>query len=233
MIDILTQKLQSCIDQDIWNSDDSENPNLLITPKKDIIVEWSGTGFFEVQRNKVTFNDCIIGHTYCIRKNGTLNEWTKFQKWYLEGVESGLFRTDVPLTRSEFEINGESWDYTRWMRPGAGIGKTTLQTDIDLVPEHLLKIIDSYHHAIKSMIDVAQEYNETTIPDLSFRHLMKDEKGYYFLKNFDLWDQTPQKVITTCLTLGEMFIQATSSKLPEGFLEDWSFKASGKWNTLL
>ena len=34
MIDILTQKLQSCIIQDAWNSDDSDNPDLLILLRK-------------------------------------------------------------------------------------------------------------------------------------------------------------------------------------------------------
>ena len=233
MIDILTQKLQSCIDQDLWNSDDSNNPDLLITPKKDIIVEWSGTGYFEVQRNKVTFNDCLIGHTYCIRKGGTLTEWTKFQQWYLEGVETKLFRTDVPLTRSELEINGEAWDYTRWMRPGSGVGHTTPQTNIELIPEHLIQIIDNYHDAVAAMIKVANQYNEVTIPDLTFRHLMKDDKGYYFVKNFDLWDQTPQKVITTCIALGELFIEATAATAPEGFREEWSSKATQTWGKLL
>ena len=233
MIEILTQKLQSCIEQDVWNSDDSDNPNLLITPKKDIIVEWSGNGFFEIQRNKVTFNDCVIGHTHCLRKNGTADEWTKFQKWYLDGFENKLFRVDVPLKRIETEITGESWDYTRWMRPGRGIGKTIAQTDIELVPDHMMNIIDIYYNAISALITVAQEYNETNIPDLSFRHLMKDDAGYYFVKNFDLWDQTPRKVIETCITLGEMFIQASSSSLPDGFFEEWSTKTRNKWNTLL
>jgi hypothetical protein len=40
MIDTLTEKLQRSINQDLWQSDDSNNVNLLISPKKDIIIEW-------------------------------------------------------------------------------------------------------------------------------------------------------------------------------------------------
>jgi hypothetical protein len=119
------------------------------------------------------------------------------------------------------------------MRPGPGVGNTVVQTNIELVPEHMLNIIDSYYNAIESMIKIAREYNTDTIPDLSFRHLMKDDAGYYFVKNYDLWDQTPQKVIATCITLGEAFIQASRNRLPDGFLEEWSSQATSKWNTLL
>jgi hypothetical protein len=233
MIDLLTQKLQSCIAQDLWNSDDSNNSNLLITPNKDIMVEWSGDGFFEVQKNKVTFNDCVIGHTYCLRKNGTAVEWTKYQKWYLESVESKLFRIDAPITRSEIEINGEVWDYTRWIRPGSGIGKTLAQTNIESLPEHMINIIDIYYNALASLIKIAREHNENTIPALSLRHLMQDNAGYYFVKNFDLWDQTIQRVVSLNIELGEVFIKAGSSVLPSGFLEEWTTKARNKWNTLI
>jgi hypothetical protein len=231
MIDILTQKLQWCIENDVWNSDDSENSSLLISPKKDIAVAWTRTGFYEAQREKITFNNCATGHTYCLRKNGTLHEWTKFQKWYLEGDNTSLFRTDTPITRTEIEIDGETWDYTRWMRPGSGIGKTNSQTNISEVPGHMMNIIDIYYDAVASLIKVARAYNEETIPDLSFRHLMIDDKGYYFVKNFNLWDQTPKKVVTTSITFGIMLIQATNS-LPSDFLDEWSTKATEKWSAL-
>lgn len=231
MIDILTQKLQWCIENDVWSSDDSENSSLLISPKKDIAIAWTRTGFYEAQREKITFNNCETGHTYCLKKNGTLHEWTKFQKWYLEGIDNKLFRVDAPLARVEVDIAGDSWEYTRWMRPGSGVGHTTTLTNIDLVPEHLTTIIDLYYNAVSALIKVAREYNEDTIPDLTFRHLMTDAQGYYFVKNFDLWDQTPEKVVTTCISLGEMLIRS-SNKMPEGFLEEWVAKSTEKWSTL-
>jgi hypothetical protein len=62
---------------------------------------------------------------------------------------------------------------------------------------------------------------------------MKDDAGYYFVKNFDLWDQTIQQVISLNIELGEVFIKAGSSVLPAGFLQEWSTKARSKWNTLI
>jgi hypothetical protein len=235
MIDILTQKLQSCIEQDIWNSDDSENTNLLISPNKDVVLEWTDTGFFEVKKERVMFNNCVTGHTYCLRKDGTIDEWTKFQLWYLEGVNSKLFRTDVPLFRDEVEINSESWDYTHWMRPGAGVGELTTHqvfSNPAALPDFLNDVIDIYYDAMLAIIKVAEEYNDPRIPDITFRQVMKDDRGYYFINNFDTWNRTPYNVITASIKLGQMLIGWFGPAIPEWFLDDWTARASAKWNTL-
>jgi hypothetical protein len=235
MIDILTKKLQSCIEQDIWNSDDSENSNLLISPKKDVVLEWTDTGFFEIKKEKVMFNNCVTGHTYCLRKDGTIDEWVKFQKWYLEGTNSKLFRTDVPLYREEIEIDSVIWDYTRWMRPGAGVGELTTHqvfSNPAALPDFLNDVIDIYYDALLAIIKVAEEYDDPRIPDITFRQVMKDDRGYYFINNFDTWNRTPHNVITASIKLGQMLIGWFGPAIPEWFLDDWTARASAKWNTL-
>jgi hypothetical protein len=232
MIEILAQKLQSCIEQDIWNSDDSTNPDLIISPKKDIIIEWTDTGFFEIQKEKVMFNDCSIGHTYCLRKNGTLPEWTKFQLWYLEGIDSKLFRSDAPLLREDTTINGDSWDYTKWMRPGPGVGTVSIFNPITL-ETFLNEIVDPYYYAVAGAIKIAKENDDDRIPSISLLHGLKDNQGYYFTKNFDLWDQTPEKLIRLNIELGQIIIQENNATLPAGFKETWSEAVSQKWNSLL
>jgi hypothetical protein len=238
MIDILTQKLLTSLEQDIWNSDDSENTNLLISPKKDIVIEWTDTGYFEIQKSKVTFNNCVTGHTYCLRKNGTIDEWVKFQKWYLQGFNSKLYRTDVPISRDETEINGEQWDCTRWMRPGIGIGELNPHralSDVTAVPDFLNSIIDIYYEAIASALNIGRDYDPTDvrIPDITFRHLLSDSTGYYFVKNFDTWDQNPEKIITLCIGLAQLVMKDFGPAISEEFYNEWTDKATQKWMSLL
>jgi hypothetical protein len=232
MLDILTQKLQSFIEQDAWNSDDSTNPDLFVSPKKDIIIEWTDTGYFEVQKEKIMFNDCSIGHTHCLRKNGTSHEWTKFQLWYLEGIDSKLFRCDAPLLRQETTFNNESWDYSRWMRPGSGVGTITVFNPATL-EVYLTEIIDPYYHALAGALKIAKENSDGRIPSISLLHGLKDGQGYYFTRSFDLWDQNPNKVIRMNIEFGKTLIQGSIESLPEGFKETWSEAVEQKWGTLL
>jgi hypothetical protein len=232
MLDILTQKLQSCIEQDVWNSDDSTNPDLFVSPKKDIIIEWTDTGYFEVQKEKIMFNDCSIGHTHCLRKNGTLHEWTKFQLWYLEGIDSKLFRCDAPLLREDVPINEDSWDYSRWMRPGEGVGTVNIFNPATL-GVYLNEIIDPYYNALAGAIKIAKEHGDGRIPSISLLHGLKDDQGYYFTRSFDLWDQEPNKIIQMNIDFGKTIIQENIASLTEGFKEMWSEAAAQKWNKLL
>ena len=232
MLNTLVQKLQSCIEQDTWNSDDSANPDLFISPKKDIIIEWTDTGYFEIQKEKITFNDCSIGHTYCLRKNGTLQEWTKFQQWYLKGIDSKLFRCDVPLSREDTTFNSESWEYIRWMRPGSGVGTVNVFNPATL-EIFLNEIIDPYYNAVSGAIKISKETDDGRIPSISLLHGLKDDQGYYFIRCFDLWDQNPNKVIQMNIEFGKTIIQENITSLPEGFKETWSEAMTQKWNTLL
>jgi hypothetical protein len=235
MIDILIQKMQTCLAQDAWNSDDSDNPDLLISPKKDIIIEWNDTGYFEIQRERVSFNDCVIGHTYSLKKNGDASNWIKFQQWYLDGVTSKNFRSDAPVKRTEVEIDGDTWEYTRWMRAGKGHGDVPFQyfANPELLPTFLNEIIDPYYEAVAGLIRVSKQYQDTSVPHLAITHGLKDKSGYYFVKSFDLWDQTPSRIIQMNLETGQLVIQHFQSALPKDFGQIWHETASQKWNSLL
>jgi hypothetical protein len=235
MINTLTEKLQRSINQDLWQSDDSNNVNLLISPKKDIIIEWIDTGYFEIQKNKILFNDCTIGHTYSLRKNGTLEEWSKFQHWHLEGEISGSFRTDIPRRREEVEINGEIWDYNHWKRPSHSIGAVVSQhfADPKLLPMFLNEIIDPYYEAVAGFIRIAKRYQLRLFPHLAILHGLKDEQGYYFIKCFDRWDQTLERSIEMNIETGQILIHRFQSVLPKDFGQQWYETASQKWKSLL
>ena len=75
MLNELIEKLQSAVDQDVWHYDDSNDPNVLVSPLKDIVIEWNNIGYFQIQREKIMFNDCVNGHTYTLRMNGKREDW--------------------------------------------------------------------------------------------------------------------------------------------------------------
>ena len=235
MINSLTEKLQRSINQDVWNTEDATNPDLLISPKKDIIIEWIDTGYFEIQKNKILFNDCTVGHTYSLRKNGTPEQWNNFQLWHSEGETSGLFRTDIPRRREEIDVNGESWDYNHWTRPWPKVGAVVSQhfANPNLLPIFLNEIIDPYYEAVAGLIRISKRYQLRPFPHLSILHGLKDEQGYYFIKCFDLWDQTPERSIEMNIEIGQILIHRFQSVLPKDFGQQWYETASQKWKSLL
>jgi hypothetical protein len=241
MLDILTQKYQSAVDQDIWNYDDTNDLNILVSPLKDIVIEWNEFGYFQIQKDKIMLNDCVNGHTYTLRKDGTTEDWKKFQDLFIESSTSKLFRIDAPIFREVHEINNGSWEYTKAARPGAGVGTVNNQHFINptLLIEFIDGIIDPYYYAIEAAIKVAKNNPPTksllpiAIPDISVRHILKDKQGYYFAKNFDRWDQSPNRVIEMCIGLCQMLIRDVGTSLPLEFIDDWTFRASKKWLSLV
>lgn len=241
MLDILTQKLQSAVDQDIWNYDDSNDANILVSPLKDIVIEWNDTGYYQIQQDKIMFNDCVNGHTFTFRKNGSREDWKKFQDLFIDASETKLFRIDAPIFREEHEIGDDVWEYTKVARAGAGVGTVADQHYINptQLAEFMDSIIDPYYHAIETAIKVANNNPPTVsllpvaIPDISVRHILKDKQGYYFAKNFDYWDQDPKRVIEMCIGLCQMLINDVGTNLPSEFVDQWTQRASNKWLSLV
>jgi hypothetical protein len=249
MLDILKQKLQEAAEKDIWNSDDSNNPDILVSPLKDIVIEWTDTGYFQYQKEKVMFNDCTEGHTYILRKADLEMlrcDWTKFQELYIDSATNKLFRVDAPIRREEVEFQDDVWEYARFARPGRGVGEMTnyhLAHPINAI-RFLDEIVDPYYYIIKSTIEVAKNnltpqgtttgyISPLAIPDISIRHALKDPRGYYFAKNFDLWNHSPENVITSCIDLAQIIIRNVIRDTAPGFIEDWTERATTKWMSLL
>jgi hypothetical protein len=247
----LSQALQSAVDQDIWNSDDSNNPDLLITPSKDIAIKWTDTGYYQIQLNKIMFNDCVEGHTYTYRKTsaenplstrepGSRKEWKMFQDLFIEASTSKLFRIDAPISREEIEVGEETWEYTRAARPGTGIGEITNQHWLNpkSIETFLNNIIDPYYYAIQAAIKVARNNleidGEIYIPKIGIAHILEDKDGYYFVKNFDSWNQTPDRVIRQNIKISQVLIQKIAkSEVSDDFLNQWTTGAFNKWMSLL
>ena len=133
------------------------------------------------------------------------------------------------------EIDNASWEYTRWMRAGPGYGDDPSQyfANPELLPLFLNEIIDPYYEAVAGLIRVSKKYQVTSVPHLAITHGLKDKSGYYFVKSFDLWDQTPNKIIQMNLETGQLIIQHFQSVLPKDFDQLWYETASQKWNSLL
>jgi hypothetical protein len=246
MIDILIEKLETSISKDIWSYNDSSDSNILVSPFKDIVIEWTDTGYFQIQKEKIMFNDCVNGHTYSFRKNGSREDWKKFQDLFIEASETKLFRIDAPIFREEKDKDGSTWEYTKVARPGGGVGQVSDQHFInrEMIGQFLEGIIDPYYHAIDTAIKIAKNNPgpvnpdtglspPLTIPDISIRHALKDDQGYYFAKNFDVWDQIPEKVIRMCIGTGMMLIRDIDHKLPADFIEKWTVRAFDKWTSVL
>lgn len=247
----LSQALQSAIDQDIWNSDDFNNPDLLITPSKDFAIKWTDTGYYQIQPDKIMFNDCVEGHTYTYKKSspgnqlsslapGSRKEWKMFQDLFIEASTSGLFRIDAPISREEIEVGEETWEYTRAARPGAGVGEITEQHWLTpkKIESFLNNIIDPYYYALQAAIKVARNNleidGEIYIPNIGVAHILEDGQGYYFVKNFDRWNHTPDKVIRQNIKMAQLLIQEIArSEVSDDFLNQWTSKAFTKWMSLL
>ena len=250
----LSQALQSAIDQNIWNSDDFNNPDLLISPSKDFAINWTDTGYYQIETDKIMFNDCVEGHTYTYRKsfagnldstrapisNGSRKEWKMFQDLFIEASTSGLFRIDAPISREEIEVGEEIWEYTRAARPGAGVGEIVDPHWVNpkSIETFLNNIIDPYYYIIQAAIKVARNNleigAEIYIPNISIPHIQKDGQGYYFVKNFDLWNQTPDKVIRQTIKVSQFLIREIArSEVSDDFLNQWTAKSFNKWMSLL
>ena len=246
----LSQALQSAIDQNIWNSDDSNSPDLLITPSKDIAIKWTDTGYYQIQPDKIMFNDCVEGHTYTYRKSdpgdplssmapGSRKEWKMFQDLFIEASMSKLFRIDAPISREEIEVGEETWEYTRAARPGAGIGEISRHYLYpNTIETFLNNIIDPYYYAMQAAIKVARNNLEIDaeiyVPDIGIIHILEDAQGYYFVKNFDRWNQTPDKIIRQNIKIAQFLIQEIAkSEVSDDFLNQWTTRAFTKWMSLL
>jgi len=246
MHDILIQKLQTATEKDIWNYDDSNDFNILVSPLKDIVIEWTDAGYFEIKKNNIMFNDCVNGHTYTFRKDGSRKNWKKVQDLVIEVSETNLVRMDAPIFREEQIIDGVVWEYTKVARPGSGVGQVADQhfMNTDLLVSFLNDIIDPYYYIIKSAISVANNnprpldlatgfYTPITIPNIGIRHALKDNQGCYFAKMFDRWEQNPEKVVRTSIMLGQILIKDLGTTVSPEFLNDWTVRAFNKWTSLL
>jgi hypothetical protein len=250
----LSQALKSAVDQNIWNSDDFNNPDLLITPAKDVAIQWTDTGYYQIESDKVMFTDCTEGHVYTYRKttpenidstkapisHGSRKEWKMFQDLFVEASTSGLFRIDAPISREEIEVGEEIWEYTRVSHPGAGVGEIIDQhwSKPNSIEPFLNNIIDIYYYVIQAAIKVARNNSEIDspilIPYIAIAHIIEDRQGYYFAKNFDFWNQSPDKVIRQNIQVAQFFIQEIAkSQVSDDFLNQWTTRAFNKWMSLL
>jgi hypothetical protein len=245
MIDILIEKLETSISNDIWSYDDSSDSDILVSPLNDIVIVWTDTGYFQIQREKIMFNDCVSGHTFTLRKNGSREDWKKFQDLFIDASRTKLFRIDAPIFREEHDIGDDVWEYTKVARAGVGIGTVADQhfMNTNSIVDFMNDIIDPYYYIIKSAINVANNNPNIhpttklelpiTIPHIVIRHALKDKQGYYFAKACDRWERTPEDVIKTCIAVGQLIIKGVGTTVPPEFLDDWTARASNKWISLL
>jgi hypothetical protein len=223
--------------QSKWNYDDLDDPNVLISPNKDIAIEWSDYGLYRITKTQSqltlmdNWNVLKAGHTFTMYKVWDNTDWYKFQMVYLEGVGSKNFRTDIPINRTTVNFNNHLWEYTHIMRPDNGIGQTNMhyfdQEKIRLESD-VNNLIDQFYYLVKSMITVSPN---GLIPPFNCISALRDDSGFYFLKGFRGWSQPPSKIIHASILAAPLWL--TSMGLSETFINNWVSSATSKWKSLL
>lgn len=163
---------------------------------KKFVLEWTDTGCYFLEKDLFTFVDFNKGRSYQLYKHWVPNEWNWYRALYLKGWNSKKFRIDPPLQRQEVDIHGITWEYTEFYRPGPLNGEwgyvgTTPADEIPFVEG----LKNDYYELVKAAIEVANEYSLSGIPLLKIGSRQKDADGHYFIKDFNSWDQSLQKVL--------------------------------------
>lgn len=235
IIDILQNKYDEY--QSKWDYDDRNDPNVLISPNKDIALEWTDYGLYRVTQTQSQltlmdyWNGLEPGHTYTMYKVWGPDDWSMFQSVYVEGIMSESFRTDIPVNRFTTEFNGSLWEYTHIMRPGMGFG----QTDVHYFDRERARLeidvnnlIDQFYCLVQSMISVS---TTGLIPPLNCCYALRDDQGFYFPKGFRGWPHAPSKIIQSSIASSRDWL--ASLGLGEQFINTWIATATSKWGTLL
>ena len=223
--------------QSKWDYDDRNDPNVLISPNKDIALEWTDYGLYRVTQTQTQltlmdyWNGLEPGHTFTMYKVWDANDWPRFQSLYVIGATTEQFRTDVPVNRFTTEVNGDLWEFNQIIRPGMGFGQTDMhsfdreRTRLEIDVNNL---IDQFYHLIKSMMDVSPN---KLIPPTNCCYALRDDLGFYFPKGFRGWSQPPAKIIQASLATSQSWL--TSLGLRQEFIANWISTATSKWGTLL
>jgi hypothetical protein len=193
-------------------------------PTTPSIIEWDDNGCFLISPHSITYCDFSIGRTQKISRKINLNDWSLFQKIYLDGWNSKLFRTDLPAKREVISINGEDWEYTETVRPGPGNGEivpTEYKSSDDITLE-----IDAIYNFIKSAISLSP-----TIPLIRFNNLRRDDVGVYFYSDWGDWIHSPQFVIKNLLHSVRNYIGTNFRKFEDA--DTVYSQIENKWNSLL
>jgi hypothetical protein len=224
--------------QSTWNYDYLNDPNVLISPNKDIALEWTDYGLHRTTKTQSqltvldAWNRLKPGQTFTMYKVWDATDWYKFETVYKEGIKTKNFRTDIPVNRFTVEFDNNLWEYTHLMRPGTGIGQTNVHYfDPDKInlESDVNNLIDQFYYLVKSMIEVSPN---GLIPPFSCMHALRDTEGFYFSKGFRGWSQPPSKIIQSSILTSSVWL-AHLTGLNDAFVTNWVSSAKSKWESLL
>lgn len=244
MIVQLKEKLASYTPEK-WNYDDSNDPNILIGSSKTTAFEWDDNGFYQiyqlppkdtgdekVTQYRISYTNCVEGHTYALAQNYGPNDWMMYQEVYLEGIRTKKFRVDAPLERELVDVNGEQWEYTRVMRPGQGHGENQYNVPPEQVVDYFQSTVQEYYDLLSAYISVGKAHGLNKIPRLNVFHKSRDNQGFYYTRNAQMWDKDIGSVVRQSLGMFEFLISKPTvidNNLKASILE----QATIKWNSLI
>lgn len=250
MIDQLKAKLAEWTPEKIKGYDDSADPNVLIGNTKETVIEWTDNGFYQIypqtselnieantlehgsSERKISFTDCDIGHTYSLSQKFNLTDWDKYQKLYLAGINSKLFRIDVPLEREIVSVNGTDFEYVRLMRPGQYQGQHNTYSNTFSTDDYYNSAIDDYYNVMRSIIDIAD--NTNSVLNITFRHRHVDKDGVFYINHNMLWGYNLEETIRHTLFLAKRGLDSEKKFNNVSInLDEWAESAKTKWLSLI
>jgi hypothetical protein len=220
-----------------WDYDDSQDPNILIAPEKDVAIEWADNGMYKISKMdlnvEIEYTDFREGHTFGIYQGYDMDSWQKYRELYIRS-KTNAFRIDVPISVDKIDFKGEEWEYHHLMRPDNSLGfanfhhfdpeKLNLST-------HLNQLKDSYYQVLLSAKEIAAEYGNDDLPAILVGNVLRDHLGFYFIRPGRRWNQKIDRLVDDSVH-AVPFLFKYALHLDDAIYQEWKTDAISKWESL-
>jgi hypothetical protein len=193
--------------------------------------------FYYIMPDEIRCYDLDIGRTYIFEKNWGESDWHLYRLLYLKSYNEKKFRIDVPIKQEISTVNGENWQYTEVMRPGLENGEYIRFYATSTAEDMATKAINIYELLIDQVYELLSASKEISLENNSGIPLFtgkfgEDAEGYYFLKNFGIWNSSISENIDKIIKKWS-YNNNDFANLPEEYKIDWAIRARTKWEILL
>jgi hypothetical protein len=217
-----------------WDYDDSQDPDILISPEKDIAIEWTDNGMYKISKSgldvEIEFTDFRQGHTFGLYRGYDIESWQKYRELYVKASTSNAFRIDVPLSIDKIDFKGEEWEYHHMVRPGSSMGFCNFNhydpEKLNLLT-HLNQLTENYYQ----LMSAAKDIGDGLVPAVLIGNTLRDSEGFYFVRQTRRWDQDIVKTIDDSIYSLPIFLKYFL-EIEESTCQQWKIDAVSKWESL-
>jgi hypothetical protein len=217
-----------------WGYDDSQDPDILISPEKNVAIEWTTDGMYKISKLdlavEIEFTNFRQGHTFGIYQGCDLESWQKYRELYIKASTTNAFRIDVPLSFDKIDFKGEEWEYHHLMRPGNSMGFCNYHhydpEKLNLLT-HLDQLIENYYQLMLS----AKDIGGGLVPATLIGNTLRDHEGFYFVRQTRRWDQDVVKIINDSIYSLSILLKYFLG-LEESSYQQWQIDAVSRWESL-